>query len=422
MLSLKKRIKEGFLDVFWVWKDELKKIFHDTGVVIFFIVVPLAYPLIYSFIYNNEAIHDVPVAVVDDSRTPLSREYLRHVDATPDVRIESYCSDMEEAKLLMREHKAHGIIYISPTFSKDIVAGRQTYVNIFCDMSALMYYKAILMANSSVSLDMGKDIKLQKMVGATERQQELITYPIAYENVALFNPTNGFASYLLPSVLMLIIQQTLLLGIGLQIGTERTRNRFSDLIPINKHYNGVLRIVGGKALCYFLLYAVMSTYMMLAIPEFFNLIQIIDWNDLALFMLPYILACIFFAMTMSVFIKSREAGMMVFVFTSVPLLFLSGISWPGSAIPAFWRWFSYIFPSTFGINGYVKLNTCGATLNEVSSEYMALWGQVLFYFCTTCIVYRYHITQSRHHIHQRYVAMRRLRSIKSRNPWAKANP
>lgn len=76
----------------------------------------------------------------------------------------------------------------------------------------------------------------------------------------------------------------------------------------------------------------------------------------------------FFAMTASIAIRNRETCMLLFVFTSVPLLFLSGISWPGAAMPAFWKYFSYIFPSTFGINGYVRINSMGATLNEVSSS------------------------------------------------------
>ena len=86
----------------------------------------------------------------------------------------------------------------------------------------------------------------------------------------------------------------------------------------------------------------------------------------------------------------------------VPLLFLSGISWPGAAMPAFWKYFSYIFPSTFGINGYVRINSMGATLNEVSFEYQALWIQTGFYFITTCLVYRWQILQSRKHVIEEY--------------------
>lgn len=109
---------------------------------------------------------------------------------------------------------------------------------------------------------------------------------------------------------------------------------------------------------------------------------------LALFALPYLTACIFFAMTASIAIRNRETCMLLFVFTSVPLLFLSGISWPGAAMPEFWKYFSYIFPSTFGINGYVRINSMGATLNEVAFEYQALWIQTGIYFLTTCLVYQ----------------------------------
>ena len=100
--------------------------------------------------------------------------------------------------------------------------------------------------------------------------------------------------------------------------------------------------------------------------------------------------------------SNRETCMLLFVFTSVPLLFLSGISWPGAAMPAFWKYFSYIFPSTFGINGYVRINSMGATPNEVSFEYQALWIQTGFYFITTCLVYRWQILQSRKHVIEEY--------------------
>ena len=108
------------------------------------------------------------------------------------------------------------------------------------------------------------------------------------------------------------------------------------------------------------------------------------------------------AMTASIAIRNRETCMLLFVFTSVPLLFLSGISWPGAAMPAFWKYFSYIFPSTFGINGYVRINSMGATLHEVSFEYQALWIQVGVYFLTTCLVYRWQILKSRKHVIEEY--------------------
>ena len=49
-------IKEGCRDAARIWRDEMRQIFKDEGVIIFFFLVPLIYPLLYSWIYNNEVV------------------------------------------------------------------------------------------------------------------------------------------------------------------------------------------------------------------------------------------------------------------------------------------------------------------------------------------------------------------------------
>lgn len=405
--SLRNIILQGMNSVFYICQKELKAVFKDQGVLIFFLLVPLAYPLLYAFIYTGEVVREVPAAVVDMNKSTLSREFIRKVDATPDVKIQSHCTDIEEAKLLLKESNVYGVIYIPESFSSDIAKGIQTQVTLYCDMSGMLYYKAILTASTEVSLKMNKAIKVKRAGNTTDRQDEISATPITYEAVNLFNPQAGYASFLLPAVLILIIQQTLLLGVGLSAGTARENNRFRDLVPLSRQYQGTLRIVLGKSSAYFIIYAIVSAYILCVVPKIFSLVQIAQAGTLAAFILPYVLSCIFFAMTCSIFIHHREACMMIYVFTSVPLLFISGVSWPGSAIPAFWRVISWIFPSTFGINGYIAINSMGATLDQVLPEFRALWVQTGVYFLTTCIVYRRQIMLSRSHAMERLKEFRR---------------
>ena len=100
-----------------------------------------------------------------------------------------------------------------------------------------------------------------------------------------------------------------------------------------------------------------------------------------------LLACIFFAISISFFVRDRESCFLLFVFISVPLLFMSGISWPASNIPSFWKGLSYIFPSTFAVNGFVRISSMGATLAEVRREYFALWIHTGVYFMTALLIY-----------------------------------
>jgi len=403
-------IKEGIQDTFFIWKDELKNVFKDSGVMIFFFLVPFVYPLLYAFIYNNEVVHNAKMVVVDQSDSYLSREYIRKVDATADVKVVAVCADMEEAKQMLDEKKAYGILYFPCEFSKNIHKGKQATVSLYCDMSALLFYKAFLLATTEVSLEIGKELRAQNNPSSTIEQEKITINPIPYESVALFNSQNGFASFLVPAILILVIQQTLILGIGMLGGTAREKNRFHSLVPISRHFNGTLRIVFGKSLTYILLYVVVCIWALAVVPKLFSLPQVGEPWTVMLFVLPYLFASIFLSMTLSGFMTSRESPMLVFVFTSVILLFISGVSWPKEAIPPFWKAIGYLFPSTPGIQGFIRINTAGATLNEVAHEYRTLWVQAGVYFITSCMIYRYQIMRSRKLIikQYRYMKMQRM--------------
>ena len=398
--------KQSRRDWNFIFRHELRNIFRDEGVLVFFFLVPLAYPLLYAFIYTNEVVREVPVVVVDDCSTPQSREYLRHIDATADVAVVAWCRDMESARREIAERNAYGIVYVPRDFSRRLARGEQTEVSIFIDMSGMLYYKAVLTANTNVSLAMNARIKVKRAGNTTEAQDRVTEHPIAYEEISLYNPQNGFAAFLIPAVLILIIQQTLLLGVGISAGTAREHNRFRELLPVNRHYTGLLRIVLGKSWAYLLVYLPLSVYVLGVVPRLFSLNRIGNPWDMALFVVPYLLACIFFAMTVSVLVRQRETCIMLIVFSSVPLLFLSGVSWPGSAIAPFWKVVSGFFPSTFGINGYLKLDCMGAEPAAVRKEWIALWGQAVFYFFTTCLVYRNNIIASRRRFIARYRKMK----------------
>ena len=399
-------IKEGLLDTFYIWKDELRNVFKDAGVMIFFFLVPFVYPLLYSFIYNNEVVHEAKMVVVDQSDSYLSREFTRRVNATPDVEVVGVCPDMAEAKKMLDEKKAYGILLFPPDYSKDLHEGRQTTVSLYCDMSALLFYKAFLLAATEVSLDMGKELRMHNNPSSTDKMDQ-----ITYESVALFNSQNGFASFLVPAILILVLQQTLILGIGMLGGTAREKNRFHSLVPICRHFNGTLRIVFGKSLTYLLLYVVVCIWVLAIVPKLFSLPQVGEPLTILLFLLPYLFACIFMSMTLSGFMTSRESPMLVFVFTSVILLFISGVSWPEAAIPPFWKVVGYLFPSTPGIQGFIRINTAGASLHEVAHEYRVLWIQAGVYFILSCIIYRYQIIRSRKMIIKQYQYMKMRRML-----------
>ncbi|MBO4442713.1 MAG: ABC transporter permease [Bacteroidaceae bacterium] len=373
-------------DMLDVAGKELRDTISDVGVLVFFVIVPLLYPLLYAYLYSREVVHEVPVVVVDECRSATSREFLRKSDATPDLKIISYCADMEEVRNLMHRHKAYGLIHIPAEFESTLVSGRQATVNLYCDMSGLLYYKAMLSGCTMVSLEMNRDIQMTRLSGLSDREKEVMTMPIENEYITMFNPANGFQAFLIPAILILLLQQTLVLGVAMLAGTEAERRRAGVLI-LGHEYDNPITVLGGKALAYLLVYGFTATYVLCFVPWLFHMPQLWQLPTLVAFVIPFLLSSIFFAICISFFVRDRESCFLLFVFVSVPLIFMSGISWPTSNMPAFWKVLAQFFPSTHGINGFARINTAGALLQDVRIEALSLWMLTGLYFMLSLFIY-----------------------------------
>ena len=411
-MSIFHKILRWLDDLAYVWRFEMRQVLRDEGVLLFCIVVPIVYPLLYSWVYNNENIHEVPVAVVDQSHSQLSRQFIRMCDASPDVHVAYYAVDLDDAQSLVSRQIVKGIYLIPEDFATRVNRLEQATVSVYCDMALMLTYKAIYQTAMAVSQKMGAGIQTKLAGKYTKREEVINASPLDVEEVAMFNPQAGYGTAILPAVLMLIIQQTLALGIGLAAGTARERNRYGDLVPIHPSYGGVGRIVCGKSLCYLMVYAVMSTYLVLVVPKFFSFIHIAAWQDLLLMMIPYVLACVFFGLTVSCLVRYRENVILLMVFVSLPLLFLTGVSWPQSSIPGYLQGVSWLFPSTFGVRAYLRLNTMGASLGDITLEMRCLWIQVAAYLGTACLVYGHQLRTTQKHASERLDYLRKKREVR----------
>ena len=375
--------------VFYYITEELKAIFKDEGVLLFFIILPLAYPLIYSWIYNNEVVREVPVVLVDNSHSAMSREFTRKMDASPDVNIAYHAASLTEAKDIIGHGEAYGILYFPEDFEKSIGRMEQAHVSIYCDMSYMLTYKAILQAATSVAGETGAELQKQLLGNHTKREDEIATKPLEFDEVPIFNITGGYGNFIIPAVVTLIIQQAMLLGIGMIAGTRREKWRMTEQTTATRNtgsWRTAVEQLSGQAAAYIMIFAVMLAWITLIVPKIFGFVSLVHGTDMLLFFTPYLLSCTFFAVCTSTAVTYRESVMLVVVYTSLPLLFMSGISWPQSSIPGFWQGVAWLFPSTFGIRGFVRMSSMGALISDVAIEYHALWIQTLVYGCIALVI------------------------------------
>ena len=391
---MSRKIITYIIDVAKVWMHEYRQIFKDEGTLLFVILVPLLYPVLYSWIYNNEVVKEVPVAVVDCSHSAMAREFVRHCDASSDVKVAYRCNSLEEAKDLVGHQKVYGVIYMPEDFGTRLGRMEQAHVSVYCNMGLMLTYKAIFQTCTVVAADLNSRIQIELSGAYTAREGEITASPINVRDVPMFNNTGGYGNFILPGVLVLVLQQVLLLGIGMAYGTSYEKHGFVRLKPMLERNFGLSRIMVGRTLGFLVLFVMLSAWVLLAIPRIFNFVHIMPHGEFLLFTIPYLLACIFFAITFSFIVRQRENVMLLVVFTSVPFLFMSGVSWPKSNIPEIWQLTSYLFPSTFGIQGFIKLNTMGCLFSDIWPEIKALWMQVIVYGALATLVTRWQVRRS----------------------------
>lgn len=385
---MKRKINDWFSGVSRTFAREMSLVFKDVGVITFFFVLPLFYPLVYTLIYNPELVRDIPVAVVDDCRTAGSRELVRMADATEAMDIMGYPSNMGDARRLMNEKECYGILYIPEDYSLRIGRGEQGVVAFYSEMSLLMRYRSFLSALTDLQLQTGAQVRHEVLDALGASSAGRMSSPVSNEAYFLGDPTQGFASFVIPGIVILILQQSMLLGVTMLAGNSAERRRrnggVDPLAIVCPQSAGII----GRMLCYVVVYIPMAIYMLHYVPLMFDLPHIGDAADYLLFIVPLLVASAFLGMTLQAFVKERESSMLVLVFSSVVFLFLSGLTWPRYAMSPLWKLIGDCVPATWGVEGFININSNGASLAQVTRPYLFLWGLAAVYFVTAYIVGR----------------------------------
>lgn len=320
-----------------IYKAECRTILHDKGIALIMIGAVCLYSLVYMIPYHNHIARDVPVGIIDNDNTSLSRKVVRSINAHEMIAVTSKPNTLEQAKQEYYQDKVKAYIEIPKDFERNIQRGQASFLSVYLDSSYLVIYKQVATGLNEVVGKMGAAIEINSLIkkGHSKNRASSIKSPFETITVPLYNPTSSYQNYIYPQVLAMILQQTLLMGITLLMGTLyenlqgiRRHNKEKKLVYIKQRYvsqfsDNPAEIVLGKGLAYFSFYYTYTFIFYFIIPNFITFRTLYNY-DMMIFAIPFILAIAFMGITFSIFCKSRESGMFVLVPSSVPFIFLSG--------------------------------------------------------------------------------------------------
>ena len=307
------------------------------------------YGLLYNYMYAPNIVTDVPVAVVDNSHSELSRNFIRWLDATPQAEIYDQAMDYHEAKEWMKAGKVQGILYLPHDFEERVFRGDEAVFSLYATTDAFLYFEALQGASSRVMLAINDKYR---------------------PDGAVFLPPQG------------------LLAVAMAKPVNVAGTALYNYTAFGKSWAVAIRIVAGKTFVYCSLYAVFSFFLLGLLPHFFSIPNIGNGLYIVLMMIPYLLATSFLGLAASRYFTDSEAPLLMIAFFSVGLIFLSGVSYPMELMPWYWKAAHYIFPAAPATLAFVKLNSMGASMADIQLEYITLWIQVIVYFALSIWVYK----------------------------------
>ncbi len=338
------------------------------------------YGFLYNLLYRPNVVREAPIVVVDESESHLSRKFSGLIDASPDGEVVAHIGSLLEGQAMLREGKAEALVYLPHNMSERVARGEGAIFVTLSSTATFLDYEATANAvlEAMLALDEGLrqglvwTLPKELTLALSERQTAEVV------GTAFFNPTKGYADYLIPVVFVIIIFQTMVMVTSMNSGS-RCERRTSLLRGQRVRLGASLTITLARSALYCTIYGLLAVFLVGLLPRIFNLPHLASARDLIVLMTPFMLATSLFGQAFGRLFPDRDSPLLFVTFFSVGLIFLSGISFPLELLPAGWRIAHYLFPAAPATLAFVELGSMGATLSDIAPQLTTLWSQAALY-------------------------------------------
>ena len=357
----------------------LRSILFDKGAVLPAVGGVILYCLFYPLPYLPEVVRNVPVVVADYDASPLSRQIERDLDASQAVVVDGTTRTVEDALPRLQSGEIGGIVVVPPDFDRDVLRGTPTGVTVMANGGYIVVDGTILEAATEVVAETAAPAFAARLLESNVPPAVVTRLarsgPLLVKQ-PLFNTVQGYASYVVPASMGLIMHQLLIIAICLVVGTWIEGGRWAIASDGRLSFAAFAGMIGGFWLMVFaaIMFWIGFVFWYHDLPRAANLAGAI------LFGAMYALAVACVGVALGCWMATRERALQIIGGISIPLLFLSGFAFPVvETLSPPLVWLSHLLPSTPGIQGFIKLNQMGATWSEAQPQVINLTLLIVLY-------------------------------------------
>ena len=323
-----------------VMRRETGRITHQPMYFVLMIVLPVVSFAFFALLFNQGAIRNIPIAVLDQDNTTLSRKAVQMIDDTPTAMVAYGIQGMDEGERLMREGRIMAIVQIPAFFEKNILSNSQTRLENYVSGTNITVNGLLSKDIQTAVTTFTAGIQLQVLMkqGLTQRQAMAQLMPVRFDKHVLFNPHINYGYYLSPSFMPMMLMIFVVMVTVFAIGTELKHATAREWLGTGN--GSVAAALAGKVLPITAVMLVIN-FKIVGTPLNGSLAVILAGT--LLFILSY--------QSISVLIVSLLANLRLSLSIgggySVLAFTFSGLTFPIMAMWEPMQWVSKIFPFTF---------------------------------------------------------------------------
>jgi len=355
--------------------SEWRRVLGTRSAFTLLFLAPLIYGIYYPQPYLNQILRELPIAVVDNDLSDLSRQIVETLDASGALRVAVRARTLAEARAAIDRGEAFAAVDIPSGTERDVLKGITAHIPIYADATYLFIFRSTAsgvataigtLTSNLVSRGARSDGSLIQAKLASMSPADVLLQPI-------FNPVGGYASYVVPAAFILILQQTLLIGAAMLTRAALAKG------------GGAFAGVFGRGVAHLTIYLPAVALYLVVLPRIYGFSTLGHLPQLIALAAIFLLATSFMGQAVGAWFTRPENATILLLATSLPQFFMAGFAWPREAIPDVALAFGRLFPADSAIDGLVRVNQLGASVWEVAHDWFWLWCLAVAYFVLAVI-------------------------------------
>lgn len=373
---------------------EFRLFYNNKVLLVLFLGAPFLYGFLIGHVYQQGKVTQMPVIVVDEDGKELSSTFIDMLGDNESIKVANVLPSLFDAKNIAIEQGATTIVHIPKGFSSGVQQGRLPEVTIFVDGANTLTSNTALMAVNVCAMTMKAGIEVQTLMkkgipaSIAAQQYEPFKTTIVKQNIR----SGNYLYFMLPGVLITVLQQVLLLGLALSFSQEFENGTFKEL---SKKVSNPVLLILVKVIPYILMsVGIVAMYWCFGLYYKMPLQADFWWFTLCLFV--FVLAVSFIGVLVSAVLPSQLKSTEVLMVIATPAFIISGFTWPSSLMPSWVQWIADVVPSTHFLRIFRLMFIQQADTYHICSPLFAMVTIAVVCFIVASIVIGLKIKKLRH--------------------------